>query len=78
MVNSKSLCAVRHELELKSTQLVWETTKLSESESKLHKCEQERAKLVNDATKMSLKLSETTERENDRELPYQSVNFELT
>ena len=66
---------VRKELELKNTQLLWETAKLSEAEAKLHKCEQEKAKYVNESTKTRMKLQEVKEKENDCKLNCNSVIF---
>ena len=65
--------SVRKELELKNTQLLWETAKLSETEAKLHKCEQEKAKYVNESTKTRMKLQEVKEKENDCKLNCSSV-----
>ena len=42
--------------------LLWENNKLSEMEAKLHQSEQERAKLKKEATKLKLRLQETTEK----------------
>ena len=43
------------ELDLKRTQLLWETNKLSESEAKLHQSQQELAKLRKERSKHILK-----------------------
>ena len=43
-------------------QLLWETNKVSERDAKLHQSEQERAKLKKEATKLKLRLQETTEK----------------
>ena len=47
---------------MKRMQLLWENNKLSEMEAKLHQSEQERAKLKKEATKLKLRLQETTEK----------------
>lgn len=59
------MCSIRKELDLSTTQLVWETTKLRDTEGKLHKSEQDKAHLINDCTKMRLRLTEVKEKEND-------------
>lgn len=47
------------ELDLKRTQLLWETTKLSEAEAKLHHSQQEHAKLRKDQTKLHMRNQDT-------------------
>ena len=55
----------RRELELKTTQLIWEENRLSEAEAKLHKCEQEKARLVNQVCKMHIKFQEVRDKEQE-------------
>jgi len=50
------------EVDMKRTQLLWETNKLSEAEAKLHHSEQEQAKLKKEVTKLKLRLQETMEK----------------
>ncbi len=50
------------ELDMKRTQLLWETNKLSDTEARLHHSEQERAKVKKEITKLRLRLQETTEK----------------
>lgn len=50
------------ELDLKRTQLLWETTKLSETEAKLYQSQQEQAKLRKDQTKLRIRNQETEEK----------------
>lgn len=54
------------ELELKRTQLLWEANKLSEAESRLHLCEQERAQLRRELSKVRMRLQEERERNSER------------
>lgn len=51
-----------NELELKRTQLLWETNKLSEAEAKLHQSQQEQAKLRKEQTKLRMRNQETEEK----------------
>ena len=46
------------ELDLKRTQLLWETNKLSEAEAKLHQSQQDQAKLRKEQTKLRIKNQE--------------------
>ena len=57
------MSALKRELDLKSTQLVWECKKLSESEARLHKAERDKARLMNDTCKMKMKLQEALEKQ---------------
>ncbi|XP_019849763.1 PREDICTED: protein Spindly-like [Amphimedon queenslandica] len=74
----KSLCSVRKELETQATQLAWEGTKLTNVEAKLHKTEQEKAKLLNDATKMRLRLQEVKEKENELNVQLKMAENEIS
>lgn len=49
---------VMKELDLKRTQLLWETNKLSEAEAKLHQSQQDQAKLRKEQTKLRIKNQE--------------------
>ncbi len=49
------------ELDLKRSQLLWESNKLSEAESRLHQAQQEQAKLRKDRSKLHLKAQEVME-----------------
>ena len=62
-----SLCRVSHsavlkELDLKRTQLLWESNKLSEAEVKIHRTEQEIALLKKEFTKLKMKQQENLEK----------------
>ncbi len=61
----EELITLKRELDLKSTQLIWECKKLSESEAKLHKSEKDKARMVNDACKMKLKLQEALDNQGN-------------
>ena len=53
------------ELDLKRTQLLWESNKLSEAEAKIHHTEQEMARLKKEFTKLKMRLQESTEKLNE-------------
>ena len=57
-----SRAAVMSELDLKRTQWLWETNKLSEAEAKLHRSQQEQAKLRKEQTKLRMRHQETEEK----------------
>ena len=59
------IASLTRELELKRTQLLWETTKLTETETKLYKIEQEKAKMANSLCKLRIQLQESKEKENE-------------
>ena len=59
------IVSLTRELELKGTQLLWETTKLTETEAKLYKIEQEKSKMANSLCKLRLQLQESKEKENE-------------
>ena len=54
--------SVIKELDLKRTQLLWETNKLSETETKLYQSQQELAKLRKDQSKLRMRNQETLEK----------------
>ena len=54
--------SVLKELDLKRTQLLWESNKLSETEAKLYHSEQEQAKHKKEMTKLRIKMQETLEK----------------
>ena len=54
--------SVINELDLKRTQLLWESNKLSEAEAKIHHTEQELAKVKKEYTTLRMKLQESTEK----------------
>ena len=62
------MMTLKQELDRKETQLLWESNKLTEAEAKLHRAEQDRAKMVNNVCKMSMKLTEAREKENEGNL----------
>lgn len=49
------------ELDLKRSQLLWETNKLSEAETKLYHSQREQAKLRKDHNKLQLRIQEVME-----------------
>ena len=53
---------VQREVDMVRTQLLWETNKLSEAESRLHISEQEQAKVKKELTKLRLRAQETSEK----------------
>ena len=61
VANRKSHSAVTKELDLKRTQLLWESNKLSEAEAKLHQSQQEQAKFKKEQTKLRMKIHEVIE-----------------
>lgn len=61
--------ALLAEMDIKRTQLVWESNKLSEAESKLYHCEQQHARKREDLTKLRIRLQESSEKLNQGE-PY--------
>ncbi|XP_064399645.1 protein Spindly-like [Halichondria panicea] len=56
--------AVLKELDVKRTQLVWESNKLTEAESKLYHSEQQNARRKEELTKIRIRLQESTEKMN--------------
>ena len=52
---------------MKRTQLLWESNKLSEAETKIHYTEQEMARLKKEFTKLKMRLQESTEKFNEGE-----------
>lgn len=50
------------ELDMKRTQLLWETNKLSETEAKLYHSEQEQARHKKEVTKLRIKMQESLEK----------------
>ncbi len=60
--------SVIKELDLKRTQLLWESNKLSEAEAKIHHTEQEMARLKKEFTKFKMRLQESKEKLNEGEL----------
>ena len=50
-----------NELELKRTQLLWETNKLSDAEAKLYRSQQEEAQLRKEQSKLCMRLQERRE-----------------
>ena len=54
--------SVLRELDMKRTQLLWETQKLSEVEGRLHHSQQEQARVRRELTKLRMRLQETTEK----------------
>ena len=54
--------SVLRELDMKRTQLLWETQKLSDVEGRLHHGQQEQAKARRELTKLRLRLQETLEK----------------
>lgn len=59
--------AVLKELDVKRTQLVWESNKLTEAESKLYHSEQQNARRKEELTKIRIRLQESTEKMNQSE-----------
>ena len=59
------MLSLKKELDLKETQLLWESNKLMEAEANLHRAEQERAKMVTSVCRLNLKLTEAKEKENE-------------
>lgn len=59
------ISSVSRELELKRTQLLWESTKLTETEAKLYKTEQDKSKIANTLCKLRLQLQESKDKENE-------------
>ncbi len=55
------------DLDVKRTQLVWESNKLSEAESKLYHSEQQHARKREDLTKLRIRLQESSEKLNQGE-----------
>lgn len=49
------------ELDLKRTQMIWETNKLCEAEAKLHQSEREQAKLRKQQSKLHVRNQENLE-----------------
>ena len=54
--------SILRELDMKRTQLLWETNKLSDTEARLHHSEQERAMIRKEVTKLRMRLQETMEK----------------
>ena len=52
------------ELDLKRTQMAWESNKLSEAESKLYHSEQQNARKKEELTKLRIRLQEATDKLN--------------
>ena len=50
------------DLDVKRTQLVWESNKLSEAESKLYHSEQQNARKKEELTKLRIRLQESMEK----------------
>lgn len=61
LCSRKSHAVVISELELKRTQMIWETNKLCEAEVKLHQSEREQAKLRQQQAKLQIRNQETLE-----------------
>ena len=57
------LSSIKRELDLKSTQLIWECRKLTEAEARLHKCEKDKAVMLNQTCAMKLKLQEALDKQ---------------
>jgi chromosome segregation ATPase len=74
----KKISEISQELELKRTEFVWESIKLNDTEAKLHKCEQDKARLINDATKMRLKLNDNKEKENELQVQLDMRDKEIS
>ena len=60
-VYRKSHASVINELELKRTQLLWETNKLSDAEAKLYRSQQEEAQLRKEQSKLCMRFQEKRE-----------------
>ena len=60
--------SVIKELDMKRTQLLWESNKLSEAEAKIHHTEQEMARIKKEFTKLKMRLQESTEKLNEGKL----------
>lgn len=63
------------ELDMKRTQLLWESNKLSEAEAKIHHTEHEMARLKKEFTKLKMRLQESTEKLNEGRLPRKSFKW---
>ena len=63
-INRADHALVLKELDMKRTQLVWESNKLSEAESKLYHSEQLNARKKEELTRLRIRLQETMEKLN--------------
>lgn len=73
-----TVSGLREDLDLKTTQLLWESSKLTDTEAKLHKCEQDKSRLINEVCKIKIKLQETRDKENEVKANLKATEKEIS